>query len=111
MAIQINTSKLLADYRQAKEELALGREINENDVRERMRPYLEKGVLDETDVGKIVDKLTADDQAGFERKWGTVESYIEDIPDITEKAQANDSVAPGEVKEEASPLFGVGYQN
>lgn len=108
MAIQIDHSKLLADFRQAQEDLALAREIHEADVRSRVKPYLDKGILNDDSVASIVDKLSAADQEAFNRKWATVEAYIEDAPDVP----AAESVADGAnlAQQEATPGIGVGYQ-
>ena len=108
MALKINSSKLLADYEQAKQDLALSREIYDAEVRDRIRPYLDKGILGEGDVDAIVNKLCAGEQEAFDRKWATVEAYIEDAPGVP----ADESVADcaNLAQQEATPGIGVGYQ-
>ncbi len=119
MAIQIDHSKLLADFRQAQEDLALAREIHEADVRSRVKPYLDKGILNDDSVASIVDKLSAADQEAFDSKWGTVKQYVVDAPDDAANAIEREDVADFDAAEvagqlgeqqEAIPTFGAGYQ-
>ena len=75
---RINCEKLIAAYEEDAKALEFHIDGAEAEIRERLSPYLQSGIFTEEDILPLTDKLVEASRAEFDKKWATVETFIEE---------------------------------
>lgn len=97
---RINCEKLIAAYEEDAKCLEVHIDSAENEIREKLSPYLKTGVFTEEDILPLADKLIDAERAEFDKKWATVQAFIEEddhvrLDDVEVNAPAPDAFLTG----------------
>lgn len=98
---RINCEKLIAAYEEDAKALEFHIDGAEAEIRERLSPYLQSGIFTEEDILPLTDKLVEASRAEFDKKWSTVETFIEEddparLDDVVVNAPAPDTFLSAE---------------
>lgn len=98
---RINFEKLLAAYEADAKSLEVHMDGAEDEIREKLLPYIQSGVFTEEDILPLTDKLIEASRAEFDKKWSTVETFIEEddparLDDVEVNAPAPDTFLSAE---------------
>ena len=97
----INCEKLVAAYEVDVKRLEVRIDGAEEEIREKLAPYLQTGVFTEDDILPLADKLVDAERSEFDKKWATVETFIEEddptrLDDVEVNAPAPDTFLSAE---------------